>query len=139
PLRVPGGLALDPVLLPGAAPVGGAARREGAVQRLVVHPPEHQHLPAVVLLHDRGHQPVGGAAEPVGDGGVEGHSPTIQRGRRVGVPAAAPDPSWATHEACSPAYTPSGSASSRWWGPRCTTRPSSTTITSSARSAVESR
>ena len=42
-----------------AAPVRRPAGRQRAGQRLVVHPAEHQHLAGVVLLHDRGHEPVG--------------------------------------------------------------------------------
>ena len=61
-LPVAGGLALDPVLLARAAPERRPAGGQRAVQRLVVHPAEHQHLAGVVLLHDRGHQPVGGRA-----------------------------------------------------------------------------
>src|SRR5690348_7443813 len=38
PLLRAGGVALDPVLLPAARPVGAAPGGEGAVQRLVVHP-----------------------------------------------------------------------------------------------------
>ena len=62
PLAVAGGLALDPVLLAGPAPVRRPAGGQGAVQRLVVHPAQHQHLAGVVLLHHGRHQPVGGRA-----------------------------------------------------------------------------
>ena len=41
------------------------------MQRLVVHPAEHQHLAGVVLLGDGGDQAVGAALEPGGDRGVE--------------------------------------------------------------------
>src|SRR6266568_2956966 len=51
------GLALDPVLPPAAGPVGAAAGRQRAPQRLVVHPAEHQHLAGVELLRDRREQP----------------------------------------------------------------------------------
>src|SRR4051794_21671946 len=54
PLAVPGGLALHPVLAPAARPVGGPARGQGAAQRLVVHPGDHEHLTGVVLLDDGG-------------------------------------------------------------------------------------
>src|SRR6185369_11187021 len=52
PLVVPGRVALDPVLLAAARPVGAPAGGKGAMQRLVVHPAEHQHLTGVVLLGD---------------------------------------------------------------------------------------
>src|SRR4051794_5008305 len=67
-----GGLALDPVLLTGPAPERAPARGQGAVQRLVVHPAEHQHLAAVVLLHDRRDEALAVALEAGGDGRVEG-------------------------------------------------------------------
>ena len=70
-LGVAGGLALDPVLLARAAPVGPPPGRQGAVQRLVVHPAQHQHLTGAVLLHDGGDEPVGVALEPAGDGGIQ--------------------------------------------------------------------
>src|SRR5918997_6067383 len=72
PLAVPGGLALHPVLAPAARPVGGPAGGQGAVQRLVVHPGDHEHLTGVVLLDDGGDQPGGVAAQQRGDGGGEG-------------------------------------------------------------------
>ena len=72
PLAVAGGLALDPVGLAAAAPVRGPAGGQGAVQRLVVHPAEHEHPSVAVVLHDRGHQAGGVTGEPGGDGGVEG-------------------------------------------------------------------
>src|SRR3712207_8864366 len=50
PLAVPGGLPLHPVLAPAARPVGGPAAGQGAAQRLVVHPGDHEHLTGVVLL-----------------------------------------------------------------------------------------
>src|SRR5207248_10601581 len=53
PLVVPGRVALHPVLLAAARPVGAPARGEGAMQRLVVHPAEHQHFAGVVLLGNR--------------------------------------------------------------------------------------
>src|SRR5918997_2885137 len=70
PLAVAGGLALHPVLAPAARPVGGPAGGEGAAQRLVVHPGDHEHLTGVVLLDDGGDQPGGGAAQQGGDRGV---------------------------------------------------------------------
>src|ERR687886_3019849 len=62
PLAVPGGLPLHPVLAPAARPVGGPAGGQGAAQRLVVHPRDHEHLAGVVLLDHGGDQTGGGAA-----------------------------------------------------------------------------
>src|SRR3712207_7184563 len=73
PLAVPGGLPLHPVLAPAARPVGGPAGGEGAAQRLVVHPRDHEHLAGVVLLDDGGDQTGGGrGAGRGGPGGAGG-------------------------------------------------------------------
>src|ERR671916_2904382 len=73
PLAVSGGLPLHPVLAPAARPVSGPAGGEGAAQRLVVHPRDHEHLTGVVLLDDGGDQTGGGAGggggRPGGPGG----------------------------------------------------------------------
>src|SRR5699024_4280779 len=53
-LDVPGRVALAPVLLTAARPVGGAAFGQRAAQGLVVHPREHQHLTGGGFLHDGG-------------------------------------------------------------------------------------
>ena len=45
PLHVPGGVALAPQLLPAARPERHPAGRQGAGQRLVVHPADHEHAP----------------------------------------------------------------------------------------------
>ncbi|AGJ54391.1 hypothetical protein F750_1896 [Streptomyces sp. PAMC 26508] len=92
-LGVPGGVALDPVLLAAAGPVGAAARGEGAVQRLVVHPAEHEDLARVVLLGDGREESVGAALDAGGDGRVEtaggrgagraGHAPIVPRRARL--------------------------------------------------------
>src|SRR5690606_7581358 len=88
PLLVAGGLALHPVLLAAARPVGAAPGGEGAVQGLVVHPAEHEHLAGVVLLGDGGHEAVGVALQPIGDLGVQvgrsrvGHGPKSIAGPR---------------------------------------------------------
>src|SRR5580704_10252735 len=74
PLVVPGRVALDPVLLPAARPVGTPARGEGAMQRLVVHPAEHQHLTGVVLLSNGRDQAGRVALKPCRDGRVEHRS-----------------------------------------------------------------
>ena len=71
PLDVAGGVALAPVLLPAARPEGHPALGQGAAQRLVVHPAEHEHLAGVVLLDDRGDEPVRVPLEARGDGRVE--------------------------------------------------------------------
>lgn len=70
-LEVTGRVPLHPVLLAAAGPVGAAAGGQGAVQGLVVHPAEHEHLTGVVLLGDGRDQPVRGTLEALGDGGVE--------------------------------------------------------------------
>src|SRR4051794_28069138 len=96
PLPGTGGLSLPPVLLAAARPVGGPAGAEGAVQRLVVHPGDHQHLAGVVLLDDGGDEPRGIAAQQRGDrrvqlgvGGGSGHVPIVPSGP---VPAVSPRP-----------------------------------------------
>ena len=71
PLDVTARVALAPVLLPAARPEGDPPLGEGAAQRLVVHPADHQHLTGARLLHHGGHQPVPVALEPGGDGRVE--------------------------------------------------------------------
>src|SRR5205085_6737681 len=58
PLRVAAGLALHPELIAAAAPEGRLASRERLVERLAVHPGEHQHLAGGGILHDRRHQAV---------------------------------------------------------------------------------
>ena len=93
---LPGGVALAPVLAAAAAPVGRAAGRQGPVQRLVVHPADHQHLAAAVLLHDGGHQALAVALEARREGGVQwrgrGHPHIVTAGQLR---------CWAAHEACS--------------------------------------
>ena len=71
-LDVAGRVALAPVLLAAAAPVGRPAGGQRAVQGLVVHPADHQHLAGVVLLDDAHDQAVGVTLQARGDGGVEG-------------------------------------------------------------------
>src|SRR5690606_14061355 len=56
-----------PVLLPRPRVVGGLAGREGAGERLVVHPRHHQHGAGGPLLHDGGEQTVVVALQPGGD------------------------------------------------------------------------
>ena len=90
--------------------------------------------------------PCGVALEPGGDGGVEGgsgrgHGASVAgRPARSAVAAAARSVACcATQEACSRAVDAAGARPARRAAPRCTTRPRSTTTTSSAVSAVESR
>src|SRR5690242_19046250 len=75
PLLVAGRLALDPVLTAAARPVGAPAGGQRAVQRLVVHPAQHEHLAGVVLLRNGRDQPVRVALQP------RGHR-RVQRGVR---------------------------------------------------------
>src|SRR3954452_15430729 len=71
PLAVTRGLSLDPVLLARPAPERGPAGGERTAERLVVHPSDHQHLAAVVLLDHRGHEALVVALEKHGDVGRE--------------------------------------------------------------------
>src|SRR5580693_2793285 len=71
PLVVPGGIALHPVFLAAARPVGTPAGGKGAMQRLVVHPSEHQHFAGVVLLGDGRDQAGRIPLQPGRDGGVK--------------------------------------------------------------------
>src|SRR5690606_38411035 len=77
-LVVAGGLALHPVAAAAAGPVGGPAAGQRLVQRLLVHPREHEHLTGAVFLHHRGDQAVGVPAQPAGD----------RRVKAAGAPAA---------------------------------------------------
>src|SRR6266581_4303893 len=79
PLAVPGGVALHPVFLAAAGPVGAPAGGEGAMQRLVVHPAEHQHLAGVVLLGDGRDQSGRVPLQPCRDGRVK-HRSLFPRG-----------------------------------------------------------
>src|SRR6478735_6160149 len=72
PLHVPGGVSLAPVLLAGARIERDAPAGQGAVQRLVVHPAQHQHLVGVELLDDGGHQAGAVALEGVRQAGRKG-------------------------------------------------------------------
>ena len=124
PLPVARGLALDPVLLPGAAPERRPPGGQRAVQRLVVHPADHEHLAGVVLLDDGRHEALAVALEARGDGGVEverhacrssgSHRParTARAGRPTRRAAARRHRPRATRSACRPC---------------CTIRPRSTT------------
>jgi len=58
-LGVAAGLALEPVFLPGAAPVVHEASVERGLQRGGVHPREHEHAFAFSVLHDGGDETVG--------------------------------------------------------------------------------
>ena len=63
-LGVTRGVALAPVLAAAARPEGHPPRRQGAMKRLVVHPADHEHLAAVVLLHHGTHEAIGIAFQP---------------------------------------------------------------------------
>src|SRR5580704_6103255 len=82
PLVVPGRVALDPVLLAAARPVSTPAGGEGTMQRLVVHPAEHQHLAGVVLLGDGRDQAGRIPLQPGRDGRVK-HRSLLPRGPGV--------------------------------------------------------
>src|SRR5581483_5127659 len=97
-LPVARGLALAPVLLAGTAPEPAPPGGKRAAQRLVVHPAEHQHLAAALLLDDRRHQAVGVERDlaqivlvyPDRRGG--GHSPILRVTTRLPLSAATPAP-----------------------------------------------
>ena len=69
PLPVATGFALAPQLLAGARPVTDLAAGEGFFQRGAVHPGQHQHLAAVVLLGDGGDQAFGIPGDGLQHGG----------------------------------------------------------------------
>ena len=72
-LDVAARVALAPVLLAAAAPERDPSGGQRAVQRLVVHPADHQHLAGVVLLDDGADQAVAGRASARADtSGAEG-------------------------------------------------------------------
>src|SRR4029079_19190676 len=102
PLPVARGLPLHPVLTARPAPERRPPGGQRAVQRLVVHPAQHQHLAGVVLLHHGRDQAGGVAREPCGDGGVEPGT----RVHHSSIPVPARWPSrralpWAAQDACS--------------------------------------
>ena len=71
------------------------------MERLVVHPAEHQHLAGVVLLDDGGHQPVAGALESCRDGWVKGHAAIVpQPGRGTASGMAGRDPGHVDDHGC---------------------------------------
>src|SRR5690242_4598486 len=116
-LDVAGRVALHPVLPPRPGPVRGAAGGEGAVQRLVVHPRDHQHLAGAALLGDRAHEAVGVALEPRGDGRIEGHLTSTSAARRLALTSAIRKcPKWntvAARTASAPAATAGAKSSTR--------------------------
>src|SRR5674476_446804 len=71
-LRVARRVALAPVLAAAAGPVSHPSRRQRAMKRLIVHPADHEHLTAVVLLNDSTHEAVCGAFQARGYLGGEG-------------------------------------------------------------------
>src|SRR5665811_205209 len=71
-LSVARGVALAPVLATTARPEGHPTRRQCAMECLVVHPADHEHLTSVVLLHHGAHETDGVALQPRGHLGGEG-------------------------------------------------------------------
>ena len=72
------------------------------MQRLVVHPADHQHLAGVVLLDDGGDESVGVALEARREVGVEGgHAPSIPAGTNAADARGQRTDCWATQLACS--------------------------------------
>src|SRR3954463_3684878 len=71
-LGVAGGVALAPVLLAAAGPEGHPTGGEGAVERLIVHPADHEDLGGVELLDDGTDQAVAVALQLRGHRGVQG-------------------------------------------------------------------
>ena len=55
-LHMAGFFALEPEFVARTAEIDGAAELNGFLQRLAVHPSEHQHVFAALLLRDDGHQ-----------------------------------------------------------------------------------
>src|ERR1022692_4553936 len=153
---MPGGVALHPVLRPAARPVGAAAGSQRAVQRLVIHPAQHQHLASVVLLGYGGEPPGHIFFQPgddprvqaAGRSGHHGHPASVRwsgdgcarSGRRIrtGYPAARSDsftsliaslPKWnklAASTASAPACT-AGAKSASWPAPPLAITGTSTT------------
>ena len=66
-LGVARGVALAPVLATAARPEGHPPRGQRATKSLVVHPADHEHLAAVVLLDDGTYETAGVALQPRGD------------------------------------------------------------------------
>ena len=152
--RVARRVALAPVLLARAAPERHAAGRQRAVQRLVVHPAEHEHLARVVLLHDAATRPCSSrlrraatAGSRVGAAGIlDRRRDRSVRQRAATVPGAGPR---RPHRAASARLRHPGAVHRRVVrrrarrgrrGARPRRRgPRSTTTTVSAASAVDSR
>ena len=80
-LSVAGGVALAPVLATAARPEGHPPRRQRAMKCLVVHPADHEHLSAVVLLHDSTYEAIDVALQPPDHIGGQGG---LRRGRARG-------------------------------------------------------
>ena len=94
-LHVAGRLALPPECPPRAGPEMAAARAQRRLERLPVHPGDHQHLAGLRLLHDGGDEPVGVPAEiRSAHGSSRTGTPRSRRyslGLRDGVPAEVED------------------------------------------------
>src|SRR6185312_4838320 len=122
-LHVTRGVSLAPVLLAGATPERDPTLGQGSAQSLCIHPPQHQYLEAVVLLDDRGQQPVGIEDRAIKDGLQRR---IIHHLYLTSIPAAASprltsatvmSPSWNT-DAASTASAPDAIA-----GAKCSTAP----------------
>ena len=86
-LFVAGRVALAPERLARARPVDRAAGVDGELQRLCIHPRQHQHFAGIVLLRDGGKEPRIITLEALCDlwvkRGVGGrHAPIVPVGRR---------------------------------------------------------
>src|SRR5680860_42032 len=91
PLPMSRGLPLDPVLLTRPGPERRTPAGQCPVQRLVVHPAQHEHLAGVVLLYDGRDQAVLVSLQPGGDPGIQwgagkSHGPSIPDGSHRVLP-----------------------------------------------------
>jgi hypothetical protein len=76
-LGMTGRVALAPVLATAARPERHPPGRQRAMQRLVVHPADHEHLATVVLLHHGTHEAIDVTLQTLGNisgkGGLRGY------------------------------------------------------------------
>src|SRR5215207_6784660 len=153
-LHVARGVALAPVLLAGSRPERDAPLREGASQRLAVHPAEHEHLAGVPLLDDGGQQPVGVEGGPVERGSVRrprllvafellvtgfAHRTILPSTRSAALTSpTVTSPLWKT-DAASTASAPTAIAGAKWATLPAPPDAMTGTLESSCMSAVSSR